>query len=819
MATKNMKDYKFWMIGNAHLDPVWLWQWQEGFQEAKATARSALDRMKEYDDFVFTNSSAAMYEWIELNDPGMFEEIKQRVAEGRWHIVGGWWIQPDCNIPSGESFVRQGLYGQRYFKEKLGVTAKVGYNVDSFGHFGMMPQILKKQGMDYYIMMRPMPNEKGLPNRLFYWESDDGSQVLTYRLPFEYCSWGKDLEKHIRRCMTELKDPFNELAVFYGVGNHGGGPTKENIDSLKRMNADPEFPTIVLANPTEYFQEMERRGLPIPVVHDDLQHHASGCYAAHSGIKQWNRQAENKLMAAETWSAIAKATTGQPYPADYHQAWKNVLFNQFHDILAGTSIEPAYEDARNAHGEAMSIAERGLNYAIQSLSWNIDIEQEEGMKPLVVFNPHSWGGPMNIEHEVGGMKETSVLYDDAGKQIPFQLVQSQATAGGRFRISFIADLPPMGYRVFKVYPQPRSSTEPKLVAPTIKASDTSLENDRIRVDFDPKTGHMTSLFDKKVNSELLRGPGRPVVMEDKSDTWSHNVFHFQKEIGDFQARSVRRVEHGPIKSVVRVTSEYGSSKLVQDFAMYKDLDYIDVKVTVDWREQFKMLKLVYPINLHFTKQTYEIPYGFKEREHNGEEEPGQNWVDFSGILPSTSPGHGGTAYGVTLMNDAKYSYSIMNKELAITVLRSPIYAHHDPLVPDPNGHYTFIDQGIQTFNYRIYPHEGSWETAGVVQKAWELNRKPTTIIETYHRGKLPQRNSFLSVDDDNVIVSVLKKHEDSDDLIVRAYETTKSATKTTIRLPGFDRVIEASFGPCEIKTFRVPSDASKPVVEVDLIEW
>ncbi|MDF2814821.1 MAG: alpha-mannosidase, partial [Paenibacillus sp.] len=681
MTEKDKKLFKFWMIGNAHLDPVWLWQWQEGFQEAKATARSALDRMKEYDDFIFTNSSAAMYEWIENNDPGMFEEIKQRVTEGRWIIVGGWWIQPDCNIPGGESLVRQGLYGQHYFKEKLGVTAKIGYNVDSFGHSGMMPQILKKQDMDYYIMMRPMPNEKGLPNRLFYWESDDGSRVLTWRLPFEYCSWGKDLEKHIRRCMTELKELFNDMAVFYGVGNHGGGPTKENIDSLKRMNESPEFPQIVLSNPNEFFEEMARKGLPIPVVHDDLQHHASGCYAAHSGIKQWNRQAEHKLMSAEKWSAIARLVTGQPYPANYGLAWKNVLFNQFHDILAGTSIEPAYEDARNMHGEAMSIAERGLNYAIQSLSWNINIEQEEGMKPIVVFNPHSWAAKLNIEHEIGGMKDTSVLFDDFGNRVPFQLVQSQATAGGRYRISFIADLPALGYRVYKVYPQAKSASETKVTSPTIKAADTTLENDRLRVEFDPKTGFMNSLFDKKVNNELLLKPARPVVLEDKSDTWSHNIFHFNKVIGEFLANSVRRVEHGPVKSVIRVTSEYGKSTLIQDFTMYKDLDYIDVKVTVDWREHFKMLKLVFPVNLVFTKQTYEIPYGFKEREHNGEEEPGQSWIDFTGILRE-----GGTPYGVSLINDAKYSYSIMNKEMAITVLRSPIYAHHDPLVPVEDGH-------------------------------------------------------------------------------------------------------------------------------------
>jgi len=227
------------MIGNAHLDVVWLWPWQEGFGEVKATFRAALDLMNDCDDFLFTASSAALYEWIEHNDPAMFDEIKSRVAEGRWEIAGGWWVQPDCNLPSGESFVRQGLYGQRYFKEKLGVTATVGYNVDSFGHHAMLPQILRKCGLSRYVFMRPQRHEMGLPGPLFWWESDDGSCVLAARIPYEYCTWGQELRQHVRKCAVELKAPFDELLCFYGVGNHGGGPTRENLHSIRAMDADP----------------------------------------------------------------------------------------------------------------------------------------------------------------------------------------------------------------------------------------------------------------------------------------------------------------------------------------------------------------------------------------------------------------------------------------------------------------------------------------------------------------------------------------------------------------------------------------------------
>ncbi|MFS0613449.1 alpha-mannosidase [Lederbergia ruris] len=807
---KSKEQQTLYMIGNAHLDPVWLWQWQEGFQETKATFRSALDRMKEYDEFVFTNSSAANYEWIENNEPEMFAEIKQRIKEGRWEIVGGWWVQPDCNIPSGESFVRQGLYGQRYFQEKLGVTAKVGYNVDSFGHNGMLPQILKKSGMDNYIFMRPSPQEKGLPGRIFWWESDDGSRVLTYRIPFEYCTWGKDVEKHVRRNMGELKAPFNDLMCFYGVGNHGGGPTKENIESIKRMNNDPAFPTMVFSTPNRYFADMREKELPFPVVHDDFQHHASGCYAVHSGIKKWNREAENLLQAAEKFSSIAKWTTGQKYPENYDLAWKNVLFNQFHDILAGTSLKAAYDDAEHMHGEAMAIASRGLNYAVQSLSWRIDIEEEKDMKPIVVFNPHSWNTKVVVELEVGGLKDDYVLVDDEGREVAFQMVQSQATAGGRYRISFIADLPSLGYKVYKMKKQP-----PTKKFEVVEADDRKLENDSILIKFDPETGYITSLFDKKKGIELLEGPGaRPVVINDRSDTWSHNVLRYEDDIGHFKAKSVQRVAQGPVKSVIRVISEYGMSTLIQDFTMYRELKQIDVHVTVNWQEHFKVLKLKFPVNLIHRKGTYEIPYGHIVRECNGEEEPGQNWFDISGTNPPT-----GEMCGLSILNDGKYSFDIHNKEMSMTVLRSPIYAHHDPIKPEENGHYTFIDQGIQNFTYSLLPHEGNWETAGTVQRAAELNQKPISIIETYHKGSLPQKDSYLSVDAENVVVTVMKKAEDNDDIIIRAYETTNIETETKIELPKWNRTITTKFKPSEIKTFRIPSDESKPVEETNLLEW
>ena len=447
-----MKDKKLYMIGNAHLDPVWLWNWQEGFQEAKATFRSALDRMKEDDEFVFSCSSAAFYQWIEKNNPAMFEEIRQRVKEGRWELVGGWWVQPDCNIPSGESFVRQGLYGQRYFLEKFGKMAVTGYNVDSFGHNGNLPQILKKSGMDNYVFMRPMPNEKGLPGRIFRWKSMDGTEVMTYRIPYEYCTWGKDLEKYTDRLKCELEDGEDALMLFYGVGNHGGGPTKENIKSIHELDAREDMPVMKMDTVEHFFDDVRKNGKEYPEFTGDLQHHASGCYSVMSRVKRENRRAEDKLIEAEGWSAVSKAVEGQPYPDDFKKAWEGVLFNQFHDILAGSSIPSAYDDASYQYGRAMAVGQENLNYAIQAISWDVDIEEDVTMRPIVVFNSHAWEGKMVIDLEVRGLNNDDFkLTDSEGNVIPAQRIQSEATVNGQSRLLFVANLPSMGYELFRLY--------------------------------------------------------------------------------------------------------------------------------------------------------------------------------------------------------------------------------------------------------------------------------------------------------------------------------------------------------------------------------
>lgn len=802
------------MIGNAHLDPVWLWRWQEGFQEVKATFRSALDRLKEYENFIFTSSSAAYYEWIEKNDSKMFEEIKERIQEGRWVICGGWWIQPDCNIPSGESFVRQGLIGQNYFKEKFGVTAKVGYNVDSFGHNGMLPQILKKSGMDSYVFMRPGPEEKGLPSRLFLWESKDGSRVKAFRIPFEYCTF-EHLENHIMHCKNELKHSFNQLMCFYGVGNHGGGPTKENIEIIEKLNGTMDDTNLIFSSPNDFFEHVESLKDTLPVVHDDLLHHAVGCYSVHSEVKKLNRYSENLTLMAEKFSSIANWTTGQVYPPDINQAWKGILFNQFHDILAGTSIESAYHDARDLYGESISISSRNMNYALQSLSWNINIEEEKGMKPMVIFNPHSWPVRVNVEIEDGLfvnylLPEEFIIEDVNGNEIPYQIVDPIAKIPNRKRVVFLAELPPLGYSTYKL----RALTPAKEFE-TVKVSENEMENDRFRLVIDQESGGIRSLFDKVKQIEVFKNDAAiPVVLNDTFDTWGHGTLRFDEISGVFKPVRIKKLEEGPVRGVIRVTSKFQSSTIVQDFIMYKQSNKIEVKVKVNWQESYQTLKIKFPVSFNQRNTTYEIPFGHTSRESDGNEKPMQNWVDVTGTISKQRE----EIYGLSILNDGKYGVDVKGNTINLTVLRSTIYAHHAPFIPDLDEDYPIIDQGIQTFTYQLLPHENSWEEAETVKHALELNQKPQLIVETYHKGSLAQEDSFISIDQPNIILSALKKAENHDDLIIRLVETNNAETVAKVELKNWGRAMELHFGPMEIKTLCIPKNQKEPIYETNLIE-
>ena len=801
------------LIGNSHIDPVWLWQWPEGYQEVRATFRSALDRMTEYPEFIFTCDSAAYYEWVEEIDPEMFAEIKARVDEGRWELVGGWWVEPDCNLPGGESFVRHALIGQRYFESRFGKMATVGYNVDPFGHHAMLPQILAKSGMHSYVFMRPGPHEKRLPAPIFWWESPDGSRVLTFRLPHEYCAPREDLGYHLDKSIAQLPDRWTEMMAFYGVGNHGGGPTRENLDSIRRLDGVGAMPRLRHSTPARFFESILASGAELPVVSEDLQHHAVGCYTAHSGIKRWNRRAENILAPAEAWSTVAERVAALPYPAaELTRAWKQVLFNQFHDTLGGTAIEPAYDDARDQLGEATAIAARAQNLAVQSLSRLVNLPAEPGTFPILVFNPHAWPLRTVVELEFGGLKPTDGLVDETGTPVAFQPTQSYATVSAwRSRMAVAVDLPPLGYRTYRVVPD-----TPRLSASTVRATDTLLENELVRLELDPASGRIASLVLRENGEDAadLADAGRPraVVVDDTSDTWGHRRLAFRDEIGAFEARAVTLVERGPVRAILRVESRYGESELVEDFVVSAASPTIEIRVILDWREHAKLLKLRFRTQLRDTVAAYEIPYGVVDRPPNGEEEPGQRWVDASGELD------GSGRFGLSVLNDAKYGFDVIDGDVGVTAVRSPIYAHHEPATPRTDTRYAYQDQGIQRFTLGLLPHRGGWADAGVAREALVINQRPIVLLESFHDGPLPQTGSFVAIEPEAVVAGAIKLAEDGDDLVVRAVETAGRAAPARIVLPAWGREVTFDIAPFEIRTFRIPRDPNQPVAETDLLE-
>ena len=804
----------FYMVGNAHLDPVWQWRWQEGSAEAKATIRSALDRMNETPEFVFVCSSVSIYQWIEAFDPDMFEEIKKRVEEGRFIVIGGWFVQPDCNLPSGEGFAHQSLYNQRWFYEKFGKVSKIGYNVDSFGHNGMLPQILKKSGMEAYIFMRPHPEESSLPYNLFSWISPDGSSVPTYRIPLAYCCNFDDVEKfneRLERASDFIPEDIDFAFRFYGVGNHGGGPTKKNLEVIKEYQKNHPEKKIIFSNILDLFEKIKDEKIVLPEWKSDLQHHAPGCYSAHSGIKKAIRISETELVSAEKFSVLGSVLANRKYPAEkLRDAWQNINFLHFHDIAGGCAIREAYKDAELFAGEARMIAAREINNALQTISWRINTSDYSKGIPVVVFNPHPWEYNGIIQINSQAYRVT----DRDGKVIKYQSVRSSKHSCYRMDDTiFNVSLPPMGYNVYYISadkPWTESNRQPLSDESVINVSarfihkenlyhgffeNAVLENEFLYVEFDEHTGHIISIYDKQKEREYLSASGAvPAVMNYTADTWGHGVESCHDLIGVFSEPKITVLENGPIRATVLVESRYNHSKIKQYFSLIEGEKKLRVNVVLDWHEKHRMLKIQFPVAVTNPKSYYEIPFGVIERPCNAIEEPGQRWIAISG-----EEGR------LALINDCKYSFSFAGNVMEMTVLHSSIYCDHGGH-RDSESEYT--EQGEQRFSYEVMPVEkAGWSS--VIRAANELNNEPVNIIENNHYGPLGEYYEGLQCDKNNVIVSTVKRAENGTGIVIRAYETDGLDTSVTIWGNLLKTPLNTNFKPYEIKTFLLDDSTLK----------
>ena len=812
-----------YLIGNAHIDPVWLWKKGEGLSEILSTYRSALDRMKEFPDYIFTSACASYYQWVEQIDPDMFQEICLRVQESRWSVTGGFWVQPDCNLPSGEAFCRHALYSQRYFREKLGITARVGYHVDSFGHNGMLPQLLKKSGMNFYVFMRPGSHENAQLPDLFYWEAPDGSRVLTHKIKYEYTDfWGapEGVEplagkvELLKGLAQEHQIPYMD---FYGVGNHGGGPTIRGLQVLEQVTA--EQPEVVFASTEQYFRDVEGSPLAetLPVVRGSLLHHASGCYAANSAVKRANRLAENALLKAEKFHLLAQRLTGCGSARErLKEAWEKVLFHQFHDILAGCSIQEAYDDALNALGAAQDMGWEITQEALHRISWKVCTtrglsqtpcqknalvlwEKEGEGAPVLVFNPHSF--PLNLPVQLN--TTVAGVCDAQGRPVPCQLVRGpQTNFEDRTNTLLEAQVPAYGYALFYVF---KDQTFDAKVDHPAKGEGYTLENQFLKVEFDPFTGAILSFYDKEHGRELSGGPmAKALVIDDQlPDTWAHGLTVFDQVVGQLGQAQVTLVEQGPLRAAIRVTTGYQNTTLRQDFRLAAHSRELEVSCRLDMGEQLKLLKLSFPLRAKDPKALYSLPYGFEEHSLSREEFPAHKWV-----MAFSEDGA-----GLSLCNDGKYSFSILSHpqgaELRMTIARGCIYADHygvrDQLVE-------YQDQGEQFFRYTLSPDT---DPASTVRRANLLNMSPELVLETHHQGSLEPVYQGVDLEGENLVLSAAKEAEDGQGVILRLYETGGRPYHGRMCLPLLGMETELSLGAQEIKTLR--ADPSTGKVEECLI--
>ena len=794
------------LIGNAHIDPVWLWRFPDGLSEIKATFRSALDRIREYDDFIFSCACASYYYWVEKNCPPLFAEIREAVQAGKWIIVGGMWIQPDCNMPSTESFARQMLYSQLYFKEKFGVQAVTGYNVDSFGHSAGLPRLLREGGMKNYVYMRPSAGaEMKYPfaDRAFRWHCGD-DEVLTYRLPCGYAQNYTDEEQLVNHVRSAEPFPYPSM-IFYGVGNHGGGPTITNLEIIHAYQQHTPG-RVELSHPNRYFDILRtEHAEQIPDYTGELQNHASGCYAANSKIKLFNRACENRLNESERLSVLAAACTDHPLSTDANRtAWEKVMFNQFHDILAGCCTKAAYDDAYAFAGAAITHALTSGNAALQRISWAINTdrgvsalskerlgalwESNDLGTPIVVFNPLSH--PVHIPVAVH-LHACSAVTDEEDNPIPHQMIRADFTNRVlKTRLTgFIADVPAYGWRTYWVY---RNRVMDRTLSPVLQIGPNRLANDRITVSFNPTNGEISSI--KTATGELLGEFGcRTLVLDDSPyDTWAHGQFVFEGKIGEFGNPTFDIVDKGEYCVSLQVKQTWQHSSLVRTYSLYPGDDtlYVDTRLVLG--DERVMIKFAFDAGLPEGEFIREVPGDVLTTypaelslEQAGRELPMLRWM-------AIREGNKGLA----VLNNGKYSASCRDGELRMVAARSCFYGDH---YGQRDGLLQAQDIGEQEFRYAIRAC-GS-DLTPVARAAEELNTVFPVITETYHKGTLPQTASFSVLNAENVTISCIKQAEDGRGLIIRLNET--AGRNTTCRVKLFDVEFSADLTPFAIQSYRL----------------
>lgn len=783
-----VKEFTIELIGNTHIDAAWLWRKSETIEVCKNTFENAIQLMQKYPEFTFSQSSSHYYKWMEELYPETFNKIKEAVRKGNWEIVGGMVIEPDCNLINGESWARHLLYGKSYFMDKFGVDVKIGWNPDSFGYNWNMPQIYKNSGIYAFITQKISWNDTNVfPYRVFWWEGPDGSRILVY-FPFSYVYDFKDPFRLIDQLRQfEANTGFRNMLVLYGVGDHGGGPSEEMLQTIERLKNLPIFPRIKFSTAKSYIdnfllgQDLKK----LPVWKDELylEYHR-GTYTTQADIKKYNRYLENLLTTTEAFSLISKPLGGEYNYESLKKAWEIVLFNQFHDILPGSSIREVYFDAKKDYAVAEKIAENELKKAIKLIGSKINTSSIDG-EPIVVFNPSPWKRSDYVKIEIEERDYTYKVFDREGTEIPSQLIDLTEDLPEEIKkkgLIFIAeDVPAMGYKVYQLKringDNEKSETEGSLI----------LENEFYRVEFDENKGFIKRIYDKKLSKEVLAGYGNFLqLFGDKPSYWDAWDIGYTGEEWSPTFRKIEMIEKGPVRYGVRAyfdfinpkskakrlnaepTKGYPNSFFVLDTYLYRGINRLEFRTKVDWWEEHTLLKTAFDVNVDSKKATFEIPFGSIERPTTREtdwekaryEVPALKWIDLTG-----------DNYGVSLLTRSKYGYDVHGNRMRISLLRSP-------KDPDPTA-----DRGEHEIEYAFVSHDHCWRGGNIPRVSFDYNNPLIAIKENKHDGDLPTENSFLSIEPKNLILSAFKMSEDGKGVILRIYEAFGRDTIAKIILP------------------------------------
>jgi alpha-mannosidase len=743
-------------LGHAHLDLAWLWPIAETWEVAERTFRSVLDLQAAFPELVFGHSTPALYAWLEEHRPDLFAQIQRQMCQGRWEAIAGLWVEPELMIVQGESIVRQVLYGQRYSRDRLGVDSRVAWLPDSFGFCAQLPQIFSQGGIRYFATLKLDWNDTTqFPYRLFDWRSPDGSSVVSILLP--PIGVGIDPLKMAQVANHwEAQTEQRECLWLPGVGDHGGGPSRDMLEVARRWAQSPFFPELTFSPVQPVLDRLAAQADPLPVWQDELYLELHrGCYTTHADQKWYNRRCEEALYQAELWSSLATLVTGCDYPAAaLETAWKQVLVNQFHDILPGSSIPEVFDDANRMWQAALATGQHLRDQALGAIAGQIQRHPPHPQaQPILVVNSLPWSREegVAVPCPAGAWR----VVDAQGVPMPSQRL-ADAT-----HLWIQPWVPSLGYRL--VWLVPEEHPQPLGDRPSDHGLPPCLENEYLRVQVDPATGELASLYDRRAQREVLGAPGNQLqAFRDRGqywDAWNIAPDYADHPLPPSVLLAIDWQDWGPLRQRLRVVRQMGQSRITQDYILDRRSPVLQIDTQVDWQEEQVLLKAAIPVNLTAPVATYDAPFGAVVRstqpttpaETAKWEVPALHWADL------TQPD---LDYGVSLLSDTKHGYDSQPSQLRLTLLKAPLW-------PDPTA-----DRGHHHFTYGIYPHAGSWQAARTVHYGKQLNQplQAIALAPLAEHPRLPPQASFLELPD-NLMLSALKRCEaGSDGWVVRTYE-------------------------------------------------